>query len=133
MKKKLLVLALVLVIAAIAVVCVSCAKEEKKYERGLVTYTVVNKTGKNVTELVMSDNRSDSKLVSKPVEGAMGDGESYGFSITAALENNAPDLQFTFTVEGGSNVSSMIYQKEGTITLLSGENGLTFELSDPAK
>ena len=38
--------------AAVAVVCGSCAKkEEPAYEKGKVSYTVVNNTGKNVTEI----------------------------------------------------------------------------------
>ena len=64
MKKKILALALVLVIAAVAVVCVSCAKKEELKD-GKVSYTIVNNTGKNVTEITLSDRKSDNKTTGK--------------------------------------------------------------------
>ena len=73
-KKIIVITALVLVLAAVAIVCGSCAKkEEPAYEKGKVSYTVVNNTGKNVTEIVLSDNRSENKVVSKPGEGGLPD------------------------------------------------------------
>ena len=133
-KKIMMIAALVLVLAATAIVCASCAKkEEPAYENGKVTYTVVNNTGKNVTEIVLSDNRSENKVVSKPGEGGLPDGQSVVLEIPAMLENNGADVMFTFTVEGGNNLSAQIGQKSGTITMLTENGSLEFKISEPGK
>ncbi len=133
MKKTVLILAMVLVLAAVAVVCVSCAKkEEKASPREMVSFTVVNNTGKNVTEVVLEDRKSENKLTAKP-QGVWDEGSTIAFSMQAVIEENAADLMFTYTVEDGSNYSSTIYQKGGTITLVTRDDGLSFDLSDPAK
>ena len=102
MKKKILVLALALVIVAVAVVCVSCAKKEELKD-GKVSYTIVNNTGKKVTEITLSDRKSDNKVESKPEEGGMPDGDSIGLELPVKLENDTTaDVMFGYTVEGGS-------------------------------
>ena len=135
MKKTMMIAALVLVLAAVALVCASCAKkEEPVYENGKVSYTVINSTGKNVTEIVLSDNRSENKVVSKPGEGGLPDGQSVGLELPALLENNGADVMFTFTVEGGNNLSAQIGRKSGTITMLTEDDGtLTYKISEPGK
>ena len=133
MKRKIMALALVLVIAAVAVVCVSCAKKEEALEKGKVSYTVVNSTGKNVIALSLADTRSENKVDSTPGEGGLPDGQSILLELPAMLEKNAPDVMFSFTVEGGDNVTAHINQKEGTVTMLIKDDGLTFEVSAPGK
>lgn len=128
MKKKLLVLALALVIAAVAVVCVSCAKKEDELVKGNVKYTIVNNTGKNVTLITLSDTRSDNKLESKPDEPGLPDGQSVEIGTTAMLDNNAPDVMFSFTVEGGDNLVGHIMQTTGTITLTTKDDGIHFDV-----
>ena len=128
MNKKILVLALVLVIAAVAVVCVSCAKKEETLVKGKVSYTVVNNTGKNVIALTLSDTRGDDKLESKPVEGGLPDGQSVVLELSAMLQDNAPDVMFGYTVEGGDNVVSHIMQTSGTVTLKVENGSLTFDV-----
>lgn len=128
MNKKILVLVLVLVIAAVAVVCVSCAKKEDTLEKGNVKYTVVNNTGMNVTLITLSDTRSDNKVESKPGEGGLPNGESVVIELPAMLEKNAPDVMFGFTVEGGNNVTAHIMQPTGTVTLLTKDDGITFDV-----
>ena len=80
MKKKILILALALVIVAVAVVCVSCAKKEEP-QTVKVSYTIVNNTGKNVTETTLSDQKSSNKLESKAGEGGLPDGQSTGIEM----------------------------------------------------
>lgn len=133
MKRKMMILALVLVLAAAAVVCVSCAKKEEAYEEGKVTYTIVNSTGKNVTGISLADNRSANKMEAKPEEGGLPDGQSVGMEMIAMLEKGAPDVMFTFTVEGGDNLSAQIGQKSGTITMLTEDGRPTFSISEPGK
>ncbi len=133
MKTKLIALALVLVIAAVAIVCVSCTKKEKVYPTELISFSVVNKTGENITSLVMDDTRMVSKMETKPEGGGWADGESINFSMTAAMENNAPDLQLTITTDTGKNLTTSVLRKNITITVLSGEDGLRTEESDLAE
>ena len=135
MKTKILALALILIIAAAAIVCVSCAKKEEKAElpTEMLSYTVLNSTGRNVTEVVVEDRKGSTKMVTKPQEGGWQDGESISFSMNVTVENNAPDLGFSFTVEGGNSLYGQVTRKDGVITLLDGENGLAFEVSEPAR
>ena len=133
MKKVILTLALVLVIVAAAIVCVSCAKKEEVLESGMVSYTIVNNTGKNVTLISLSDNRSNNRIEAKPQEGGLPDGQSVGIELNAMLEKNAPDVMFTFTVEGGDNLSAQINRKSGTITMLLEDGRPTFSISEPGK
>ena len=133
MKTKLIALALVLVIAAVAIVCVSCAKKEKEYPAELISFSVVNKTGESITSLVMDDTRMVSRMETKPLGGGWEDGESISFSMTAAMENNAPDLQLTITTDTGKNLTTSVLRKNITITVLSGEDGLRTEESELAE
>ena len=110
MKKKILVLALALVIVAVAVVCVSCAKKEELKD-GKVSYTIVNNTGKKVTEITLSDRKSDNKVESKPEEGGMPDGDSIGLELP-----------------GGDNVTGSIMKVNGTITMKIVDGSLTFDI-----
>ena len=128
MKKKILVLVLALVIAAIAVVCVSCAKKDELKD-GKVSYTIVNNTGKNVTEITLSDRKSDNKVESKPEEGGMPDGDSIGLELPVKLENDTTaDVMFGYTVEGGDNVTGSIMKVNGTITMKIVDGSLTFDI-----
>ena len=128
MKKKILILALALVIVAVAVVCVSCAKKEELKDVK-VSYTIVNNTGKNVTEITLSDRKSDNKVESKPEEGGMPDGDSIGLELPVKLENDTTaDVMFGYTVEGGDNVTGSIMKVNGTITMKIVDGSLTFDI-----
>ena len=126
MNKKILVLALALVIVAVAVVCVSCAKKEELKDVK-VSYTIVNNTGKNVTEMTLSDNKSDNKVESKAGEGGLADGESIGIEMAVKLENDtAADVMFGYTVEGGDSMTAPVTKLNGTITLKITDGSLDF-------
>ena len=128
MKKKILVLALALVIAAVAVVCVSCAKKEELKD-GKVSYTIVNNTGKNVTEITLSDKKSDNKVTSKAGESGLPDGESIGLGLPVKLENDTTaDVMFGYTLEGGDSMLAPIIKVNGTITLKIVDGSPTFEI-----
>ena len=127
MKKKILVLALVLVIAAVAVVCVSCAKKEELKDVK-VSYTIVNNTGKNVTEMTLADQKSSNKLDSKPGEGGLPDGQSIGIEMEVKMEKDMIDVMFGYTVEGGDSVLAPIVKQNGTITLKIEDGALTFDV-----
>ena len=128
MKKKILALALVLVIAAVAVVCVSCAKKEELKD-GKVSYTIVNNTGKNVTEITLSDRKSNNKTTGKAGEGGLPDGQSIGIEMPVKLENDTTaDVMFGYTVEGGDSVTGSIIKVNGTITMKITDGSLTFDI-----
>ena len=122
MKKKIMVLALVLVIAAIAVVCVSCAKKEELKDVK-VSYTIVNNTGKKVTETTLSDQKSGNKLDSKAGEGGLPDGQSTGIEMEVKKEKDMIDVMFGYTVEGGDSMMGPIVKENGTITLKLTDDG----------
>ena len=128
MKKMILALALVLVIAAVAVVCVSCAKKEELKD-GKVSYTIVNNTGKNVTEITLSDRKSNNKTTGKAGEGGLPDGQSIGIEMPVKLENDTTaDVMFGYTVEGGDSVTGSIIKVNGTITMKITDGSLTFDI-----
>ncbi len=130
--KKIIALVLVLVLAL--VVFSSCSKKEETPEKDTVSYTIVNSTGKKVTEVTLSDTRGDSKVESKAGEGGLPDGQSIGLELQVVMENNAPDVMFGFTVEGGDNLVGHIMQKSGTITLKLDEEGRpAYDISEPGK
>lgn len=122
MKKKILVLALALAIAAVAVVCVSCAKKEEP-QTVKVSYTIVNNTGKNVTETTLSDQKSSNKLESKAGEGGLPDGQSTGIEMEVTKEKDMIDVMFSYTVEGGDSMMGPIVKENGTITLKLTDDG----------
>ena len=122
MKKKILVLALALVIVAVAVVCVSCAKKEEP-QTVKVSYTIVNNTGKNVTETTLSDQKSSNKLESKAGEGGLPDGQSTGIEMEVTKEKDMIDVMFSYTVEGGDSMMGPIVKENGTITLKLTDDG----------
>ena len=122
MKKKILILALALVIVAVAVVCVSCAKKEEP-QTVKVSYTIVNNTGKNVTESTLSDQKSSNKLVSKAGEGGLPDGQSTGIEMEVTKEKDMIDVMFSYTVEGGDSMMGPIVKENGTITLKLTDDG----------
>ncbi len=128
MKRKILVLALALAIAAAAVACVSCAKKEDALKDGKVSYTVINSTGKNVTEITLSDRKSDNKAEARPGEGGLPDGQSIGLELAVKLENDTADVMFGFTVEGGDSITAPITKLNGTITLKITDDGLIFDI-----
>ena len=128
MKRKIVILVLVLAVAATAIVCVSCAKKEEALEKGMVSYTILNNTGKKVTEITLSDTQSDNKVTSKAGEGGLPDGDSIGLEMEAVLEKNAPDVMFGFTVEGGDNVVAHIQHKTATLTLKLEDGSPTFDI-----
>ena len=122
MKKKIMVLVLALVIAAVAVVCVSCAKKEELKD-GKVSYTIVNNTGKKVTESTLSDKKSNNKVDSKAGEGGLPDGQSIALELPVKMENDTIDVMFGYTVEGGDSMLAPIVKQNGTITLKLTEDG----------
>ena len=122
MKKKILILALALVIVAVAVVCVSCAKKEEP-QTVKVSYTIVNNTGKNVTETTLSDQKSSNKLESKAGEGGLPDGQSTGIEMEVTKEKDMIDVMFSYTVEGGDSMMGPIVKENGTITLKLTDDG----------
>ena len=123
MKKRMF--ALVLALVLVAVVCVSCAKKDELKD-GKVSYTVVNNTGKNVTEFTLSDKKSDNKVESKAGEGGLPDGQSTGIELPVKMEKDTIDVMFSYTVEGGDSMTAPIVKQNGTITLKITDGSLDF-------
>ena len=123
--KKIIALLLVLVMAL--VVFSSCAKKEET-QTVKVSYTIVNNTGKNVTETTLSDQKSSNKLESKAGEGGLPDGQSTGIEMEVKKEKDMIDVMFGYTVEGGDSMMGPIVKENGTITLKIVDGSLTFEV-----
>ena len=123
--KKIIALLLVLVMAL--VVFSSCAKKEE-LKTVKVSYTIVNNTGKNVTETTLSDQKSSNKLESKAGEGGLPDGQSTGIEMEVKKEKDMIDVMFGYTVEGGDSMMGPIVKENGTITLKIVDGSLTFEV-----
>ena len=123
MKKRMF--ALVLALVLVAVVCVSCAKKDELKD-GKVSYTIVNNTGKNVTEFTLSDKKSDNKVESKAGEGGLPDGQSTGIELSVKMEKDTIDVMFGYTVEGGDSMTAPIVKQNGTITLKITDGSLDF-------
>ena len=105
--------------------CVSCAKKDELKD-GKVSYTVVNNTGKNVTEFTLSDKKSDNKVESKAGEGGLPDGQSTGIELPVKMEKDTIDVMFSYTVEGGDSMTAPIVKQNGTITLKITDGSLDF-------
>ena len=118
--KKIIALLLVLVMAL--VVFSSCAKKEEP-KTVKVSYTIVNNTGKNVTETTLSDQKSSNKLESKAGEGGLPDGQSTGIEMEVQKEKDMIDVMFGYTVEGGDSMMGPIVKENGTITLKLTDDG----------
>ena len=127
MKRKIMVLALALVIVAVAVVCVSCGKKDELKD-GKVSYTIINNTGKKVTEITLEDKKSENKTTGKAGEGGLPDGVSIGIEMPVKMENDTIDVMFSYIVEGGNSVLAPIVKQNGTITLKIEDGALTFDI-----
>ena len=127
MKKKIMVLVLALVIAAVAVVCVSCAKKEELKD-GKVNYTIVNNTGKNVTEITLADKKSENKTTGQAGEGGLPDGQSIGIEMPVKMDNDTVEVMFGYTVEGGDSMLTPIIKQNGTITMKLTDGKLDFSI-----
>ena len=117
------IIALVLVLVMALVVFSSCSKKEETLEKGTVSYTIVNNTGKNVTETTLSDQKSSNKLESKAGEGGLPDGQSTGIEMEVTKEKDMIDVMFSYTVEGGDSMMGPIVKENGTITLKLTDDG----------
>ena len=91
-------------------------------------YTIVNNTGKNVTESTLSDQKSSNKLVSKAGEGGLPDGQSTGIEMEVKKEKDTIDVTFGYTVEGGDSMMGPIVKENGTITLKLTDGKLDFSV-----
>ena len=89
----------------------------------LSSYTIVNNTGKNVTETTLSDQKSSNKLESKAGEGGLPDGQSTGIEMEVTKEKDMIDVMFGYTVEGGDSMMGPIVKENGTITLKLTDDG----------
>ena len=80
-----------------------------------------------MTEMTLSDKKSDNKVESKAGEGGLADGESIGIEMAVKLENDtAADVMFGYTVEGGDSMTAPVTKLNGTITLKITDGSLDF-------
>jgi len=111
MKKKILtVLSLVLVLAAVVVVCTACSgKEEAKEETAKMNLTFVNQTGETVTKITVKE-RSGSKNQVWQSENIAADSEAT-VGIDTVVKDGAPDLELEFVTESSQTFATLIDTK----------------------
>ena len=98
MLKKILAVVLLL---AVAVVCVACTRntpaqtaETKKY-----TYTIINETGTTVTNVYLADDHSANKAEVKFDGEGMDDGAEVSLSVSAVPDKDGnPSLTASYTI-----------------------------------
>ena len=112
---------LVLVMAAVLLlVCAGCAKNNQKSE--MISFTIYNRTGGKVTDLVITDKQGKQSISTKEIA----DGSHAGLSLNAVLVSDGKaDLDMTFFNADGvqvrdelrtDNNSAVTLQKDGSVS-----------------
>ena len=117
--KKIIALVLVLVLAL--VVFSSCAKETKE-ETAKMSITVINKTGETAKDITLKEQKA-----AKPQSwsnGELANEQQITIDINTVVENGAPFVNFSYSVESGNSYQTSIMTKgDKVITLTIGEDG----------
>ena len=118
--KKIIALVLVLVLAL--VVFSSCAKKEAKEETAKMSFTIINKTGETAREITLKEQKA-----AKPQSwsnGELANEQQITIEVNTVVENGAPFINFSYSLENGSNYQTSIMTKgDKVITLTIGEDG----------
>ena len=124
MKKKIIsIMALVLILALSVAVFSSCAKkEEAKEETAKMNITIVNKTGETVKNITFEELSGSKKQKWETAE--LANDEEITVTIDTVVEKEAPNLQFSYGVESGNAMHTVIVEKgDKNITLKVVEDG----------
>lgn len=118
--KKIIALVLVLVLAL--VVFSSCAKKEAKEETAKMSFTIINKTGETARDITLKEQKA-----AKPQSwsnGELANEQQITIEVNTVVENGAPFINFSYSLENGSNYQTSIMTKgDKVITLTIGEDG----------
>ena len=118
--KKIIALVLVLVLAL--VVFSSCAKKEAKEETAKMSITIINKTGETARDITLKEQKA-----AKPQSwsnGELATEQQITIEVNTVVENGAPFINFSYSLENGSNYQTSIMTKgDKVITLTIGEDG----------
>ena len=118
--KKIIALVLVLVLAL--VVFSSCAKQEAKEETAKMSFTIINKTGETARDITLKEQKA-----AKPQSwsnGELATEQQITIEVNTVVENGAPFINFSYSLENGSNYQTSIMTKgDKVITLTIGEDG----------
>ena len=119
--KKIIALIVALVLALVAFT--ACAlKEEVKEETAKVTYTIVNKTGENVTDLSLKERIGSSKKGIS--EGKLANDQEITLTTETVVDHGAPSFDFSYALESGNSMMTKITTKgDKIITLTVDEDG----------
>ena len=133
MLKKILAVVLLL---AVAVVCVACTRntpaqtsETKKY-----TYTIINKTGTTVNKVYLADDHSANKAEVKFDGEGMDDGAEVSLSVSAVPDKDGnPSLTASYTI-GATEYQTKVTSAAAEIKLTpEGPDAGAFEVTAPGK
>ena len=112
-------LILVLSLAAVLVLCVSCAA--KKAEEKMVDYRIFNSTGEKVVEITLRDSGGSQKVSVTPAEtDGWEEGAVSGFSVNVAEFDR---VLLSWKTESGYTFESSLPLKDTDVTLLPREDG----------
>ena len=111
------VISLILVLVLALVVFSSCVrKEAAKEETAKMSFTIVNKTGENVTDLSLKERIGSKKQALD--NGKLADGQEITVTGEIAVDNGAPSLDFTYALESGNSMMTTITTKGDKIITL---------------
>ncbi len=126
MKKKLAIIAVLLVAALVLASCAQNEETAKKTTEETLNYTIYNRTGEVITELSIADKTGRTSTTARNLEV----GHTSTTSVGAVVdENGTPNLQITYKTASGKSVSATLNTKTEAITLLSD----TVEFKAPAE
>ena len=119
--KKIIALSLVLVLA-LAVFFTCNRKVEAKEETAQISYTIVNKTGENVTDLSLKELIGTRKMAMS--DGKLANGQEITLIINTTVVNGAPSFDFSYALESGNSMMTKLTAKgDKIITLKIDEDG----------
>ena len=115
---------LALMAVVLMVVCASCAKNNTVNEakKEMYTVNVYNRTGGNVTKVVLKDNKTGESFETAKIQ----DGAKVGMSIntTAEAKTGMPDLALSYTDAKGNSFEQTLIMNGKTMDVTFQESGI---------
>ena len=115
MKKRLAIVAVLLVAALVLVSCAQNNETAKKTTEETLNYTIYNRTGEVITELIIADKTGRTSTTARNLEVGLTSTASVGAVVD---DSGTPSLQIDYKTAGGKAVSATLNTKTDAITLL---------------
>lgn len=126
----------VVLLMVMAVVCVACTsnKSAQAPETKLYSYTIVNETGKEISNVSIADDKSPNKSEIKYQDTKMENGAKVGLSVSAVPDKDGnPSLTASYTI-GDSQYMVKVTSAAAEIKLTAeGQESGAFQVTTPQK